>query len=460
MRDVAPSAFFDNREQRATETRGMNEHSSHGESHLGGETAEGVRRKQWSLQIADAELQQTAHALELGQEITIGTGPTAQLRVVDPSVSAQHVQLVATRRGVWVRDLGASGLYIGSALVQSALLTAPVSSFVIGRTTVCVSEECARGQAGQVGGGAVTGLVGASPRMRQLAASIRRIAALGAPVLVLGESGTGKDVVARALHALSGRRGKNYAMNVAALNHTLIDAELFGYRRGAFTGAVSSRAGAFEDASNGTLFLDEIGDLDLNVQVKLLRVIEEQRVRPLGSNQEIETPVRIVSATWAPLEERVESKRFRSDLYHRISTIRLEIPPLRQRKSDIPELARHLLGRYESELGARELTPAALSRLLAYRWPGNVRELGAVLYRAASSCDGLLIDAAHVDRALPRDVRPARRSLTSHQARQLLDLHQGNVSAAARAARVPRTTFRAILLGQRTSANGGSTQAC
>ena len=434
----------------------MNDYSSHEESGCGEGAAEGVRRKQWSLQIADAELQQTAHALELGQELTIGTGPQSQVRVVDPSVRAQHVQLVATRRGVLVRDLGSSGLYIGSALVQSALLTAPVSSFVIGRTTVCVSEDGARGT--PVASGAVEGLVGASPRMRQLAAKIRRVAALGAPVLVLGESGTGKDVVARALHALSGRRGKYYAMNVAAVNSTLVDAELFGYRRGAFTGAVTARAGAFEDASNGTLFLDEIGDLDLSVQVKLLRVIEEQRVRPLGSNQEIETPVRIVSATWAPLEERVESKRFRADLYHRISTIRLEIPPLRQRKSDIPELARHLLGRYEAELGARELAPAALSRLLTYRWPGNVRELGAVLYRAASSCDGLLIDGLHIDRALPRDVRPIRRSLTSQQARQLLEVHRGNVSAAARAARVPRTTFRAILLGHRTGARWGGGQ--
>jgi DNA-binding NtrC family response regulator len=263
--------------------------------------------------------------------------------------------------------------------------------------------------------------------------------------LLQGESGTGKDVVARGLHQLSRRSGGYVPLNVGALPESLADAELFGHRRGAFTGALHSRPGAFEQADAGTLFLDEIADLPLGIQIKLLRVVEDGSVRPLGSTSPLQVDVRIVSASWAALEERVDGGSFRADLYHRLSTVVIELPPLRQRKSDIPELARALLRRIRDEVGERQLTSAALSRLVSHDWPGNVRELGSVLYRAAMATTEPEIQAEHVQINAARTLQRLA-PLGPDDAIRLLREHQGNVSAAARAAGVPRSTFRAWLV--------------
>jgi DNA-binding NtrC family response regulator len=231
-------------------------------------------------------------------------------------------------------------------------------------------------------------------------------------------------------------------LNVGAIAETLADGELFGHRRGAFTGAVASRPGAFEQATRGTLFLDEVAELPPSVQVKLLRVVEDGLVRPVGGDQAIAVDVRVVSATWAPLEEWVEQGRFRGDLLQRLSTTVIHLPPLRRRKSDIPMLCQALLGRYLPELGPRRLTSAALAKLVEYPWPGNVRELGAVLYRAAVLSTGSVIDAGHVQ--LPaRKARPE--ALSPEDALELLRRHRGVTSAAARSAGVPRSTFRSWL---------------
>jgi DNA-binding NtrC family response regulator len=241
------------------------------------------------------------------------------------------------------------------------------------------------------------------------------------------------------------------ALNAGALGESLADSELFGHRRGAFTGAVQNRPGAFEQANRGTLFLDEIAELAPAIQVKLLRAVEEGEVRPLGGTAGVKVRTRIVSATWAPLEERVARGQFRADLFHRIGTFVVSVPPLRQRKSDIPALANALLTRKQDELGERTLSAGALARLDAYHFPGNVRELFSIVYRAAAASPGPEIGAEAIEAALPRSF-PTRAEDVALDARRLLAQHQGNVSAAARSARVARSTFRSWLKRQPSGA--------
>jgi DNA-binding NtrC family response regulator len=280
--------------------------------------------------------------------------------------------------------------------------------------------------------------------MRRVADAVRRHARYRAAILLQGESGTGKDVVARAIHMLSQRSGAYVPINVAAITESLADAELFGHRRGAFTGAVGSREGAFEQAHRGTLFLDEVAELPHAMQVKLLRVVEDGVVRPIGGHP-LNVDVRIVSASWADLADRVEQGRFRGDLFHRLGVVVVRLPSLRQRKSDVPALAQALLARFEPDLGPKRITSAALARLVGYDWPGNVRELSGVLYRAAVSAEGACIDGADIDRSLPRNVSRRPEALSAKDARAVLEAHNGNISAAARAARVARSTFRSWL---------------
>jgi len=292
------------------------------------------------------------------------------------------------------------------------------------------------------------GVIGTSAPMLRVARLVRRHAKSRVPILLQGESGTGKDMVARAVHELGRRAGPYVPLNMAAVPESLADAELFGHRRGAFTGAVSNRVGAFEQAHEGTLFLDEIAELPLSIQVKLLRVVEDGMVRAVGAVQSARVDVRLVSASWAALDERVLEGRFRADLYHRLATVVVELPPLRQRRSDIAQLSHSLLRRMRADVGERTLSSAALSRLVEQSWPGNVRELGAVLYRAAASAE-LEIAARHVDEASRQAAPNARRP--AQDAHALLEHCSGNVSKAARAAGVPRSTFRAWLAKTRPS---------
>jgi DNA-binding NtrC family response regulator len=399
----------------------------------------------WVLALSGPSTAGEERVLCCGEQCTIGSGAGVDVRVDDAQLGAEHVRVVAGPNAVTVYCLDSrAGMYVGSFRLDRAELSGSDGSFVVGQTAVCVSRLAAPDEE-LSSGPPIAGLVGSSTAIRRLSAQIRRWAPLSAPVLLQGESGTGKDVVARALHEVSGRTGRYVAINVGALTDNLADAELFGHRRGAFTGAVGTRVGVFEEASGGTLFLDEVADLSPAVQIKLLRVIEDRRLRPLGSNQEIPVNARVVSASWASLADRVQQGRFRGDLFHRVSTITLKVPALRQRKGDIAALSQHLLLRYRAELGEKRLTAAALSCLLAYHWPGNVRELGAVLYRAAASAPGVEIDERLVSTAVPGGPRKAERTLNAAEAAQMLSAHQGNVSAAARAARIPRTTFRALL---------------
>ena len=379
-----------------------------------------------------------------GQSLTLGAGPGVGLRVWDRTVSNRHCELVADGQGVMVADLGSkNGLYVGGARVPRARLELADASFVIGRSTVTVRPT---GGAPLGSAAALPGIVGSSEPMRRVAEEVRRHAATRAPILVQGESGTGKDLVARAIHELGRPSGPYVPLNVGAIAESLADSELFGHRRGAFTGAVAHRQGAFEQAHQGTLFLDEVAELSAGVQVRLLRVVEDGSVRAVGAHTSTKVDVRIVSASWARLSERVENGRFREDLYHRLSTVTLKLPALRERRSDIPALAAVLLRRLEPELGAKQLSSEALGALVAHDWPGNVRELGGALYRAAALATGPQILSQHLAFG-QRLVGPRRvRDIANFDAQALLQSHEGNVSAAARAACMPRTTFRTLLL--------------
>jgi DNA-binding NtrC family response regulator len=231
----------------------------------------------------------------------------------------------------------------------------------------------------------INNIAGRSPRMLDVFKTVARIAPGRANVLILGESGTGKELVARALHHQSPRAPKRFVpVNVSAIPENLLESELFGHVRGAFTGATASRRGLFEEAHQGTLFLDEIGDLSLGLQAKLLRVLQEHKIKPVGGNEEIDVDVRLVAATHRDLDEMVRTEQFREDLYFRINVVSISLPPLRDRPEDIPVLVEHFLHKYEHETGlhAPRCTPEALQRLVAYRWPGNVRELENVIERA------------------------------------------------------------------------------
>ncbi|MFZ5548723.1 MAG: sigma-54-dependent transcriptional regulator [Pseudomonadota bacterium] len=249
-------------------------------------------------------------------------------------------------------------------------------------------------------------LVGQTEAMRHVRELIEKVARSMAPVLVQGESGTGKELVARAIHEVSARAGQPFvAVNCGAIPENLLEAEFFGYRKGAFTGANEDRAGFFQAAHGGTLFLDEIGDLPLAMQSKLLRVIQERAVRPVGAVNEVPLNVRIVSATHKDLAAEVAAGRFRQDLFYRLNVIRIGVPPLRERRGDLEPISLALLERIARDAGvspAPRLTPAARDRLHRYPFPGNVRELENLLHRAVALSGGDLIDID--DLGLPDEV--------------------------------------------------------
>lgn len=293
-------------------------------------------------------------------------------------------------------------------------------------------------------------MVGGSERVRRMIKEVRCYAPHDVAVLIQGETGSGKDVVARALHQLSGRRGPFVAVNIGALQDSLADAELFGHKRGAFTGAINDRKGAFEQAHGGTLFLDEIGDISPAVQVKLLRAIEEKRIRPVGAERELPVDVRVVAASWAQLDVLATEGRFRWDLYHRLSTAVIRVPALRERRSDIGVLARHFLHVDALSDKPCELTEDAVAALREHEWKGNVRELRAVLRRAVMLSPNGTITASELElRHGGATKKPTREPVTAAAAAGLLRDHAGNVSAAARAAGLPRSTFRNLLATQR-----------
>ncbi len=401
----------------------------------------------WALDVQDE--QSSRRVLLSSTELVVGSSRAADVVICDRAVSAKHCAVSALGSGVAIVDLGSkNGTFVGTARVKEAW-GGPGTTITIGQTTLVCTSVGEEGTDDEASAPALPRLVGASAPMRAVAAQVRRLARHSAPVLIAGESGTGKELVARSLHQEGPRAAAAFVpINVAALPRELVETEMFGHERGAFTGAVARRVGAFAEADGGTLFLDEIGDLPMDAQPKLLRALDGYEVRRVGGSASRHTNVRVVAATHVPLEVRVAAGQFRRDLFHRLEVFVIEVPPLRARRGDIAPIARHLLAQMESELGRRALSSAAIARLSAHAWPGNVRELRNVLYRACDAAGhAVLVEACHVERGFRTKDEPRRRVVTPSLARAILRENDDNLSAAARAAGCPRTTFRKLLKG-------------
>ena len=302
----------------------------------------------------------------------------------------------------------------------------------------------------------IESIIGEHGSMQDVFRIVQKVAPSTSTVLVYGESGTGKELVARALHHGSERRTKPfYAVNVAALPESILEAELFGYEKGAFTGADSRKIGLFEQASGSSLFLDEVGDLKRDLQVKLLRVLQEREILRVGGNERVKVDVRIIAATNQNLERLVREGRFREDLYYRLNVIPIALPPLRERRTDIPLLLEHFLAKYGGA-GGRKVTDKALEALVAYDWPGNVRELESVVERAVLLAEGPEIQKEDLPAAVRAGISPPRESYNFELPESGVDLDalerslvlkalaktDGNVTRAARLLGLTRRTLQ------------------
>ncbi|HOV89974.1 MAG TPA: sigma-54 dependent transcriptional regulator [Syntrophorhabdaceae bacterium] len=248
-------------------------------------------------------------------------------------------------------------------------------------------------------------IIGVHKRMEDLFKIVRRVAPTNSTVIIYGESGTGKELFAKSIHYNSPRKNKPFfAINCAAIPETLLESELFGYEKGAFTGALTRHTGLFEQANGSTLFLDEIGDLTLGTQAKLLRAIQEKEIRRLGGKETIRLDVRIIAATNKRLDEEIKKGNFREDLYYRLNVIAFSIPPLRERATDIPLLIEHFLKRINEVHGVKKtVSNEALKLLMGYSWPGNVRQLESIIERAFIMCEGDVIDVEHIPEEVNQD---------------------------------------------------------
>ncbi len=304
--------------------------------------------------------------------------------------------------------------------------------------------------AARQGGSALQGLITSSEPMLKICRTVEKVAPANATVLLLGESGTGKEVLARGVHELSPRAGKRFvAINCAAIPDTLLESELFGYEKGAFTGAAKQTIGRIEYANEGTLFLDEIGDLPMPLQAKLLRFLQERVIERLGGRGEIPVDVRVVCATHRDLAAMIREGSFREDLYYRLSEISVKIPPLRERPGDAILLAQAFLERYARELGRniRGFTPDALGALEAHVWPGNVREMENLIKRATIMADGnqitaadLGLDAGHAEPQL-FNLRQARENAERQAVSRALAQCDGSIAQAAELLGITRPTL-------------------
>ncbi len=380
-------------------------------------------------------------AVPLTDELLMGRAPPADLLLPFRSVSHAHAR--SLRRGErWlVEDLQShNGTFVNGARVLRAVLSHG-DQLRLGAVVLELREQGIERFFEPLASTplpvCVEALVG--PSLSALRREILRFAPVDLPVLVLGESGTGKELVARALHAASGRAGGFAAVNCAAMPASLMEAELFGAKRGAFTGLDHDRLGLVRSADGGTLFLDEIGDMPLEAQAKLLRVLDTRLVTPLGSHLQIPVDLRIVSATHRPLLDLVAQQRFRTDLYARLAAHTIELSPLRERKEDIVPLVEHFL---RGDAPRPTVAPRFMIGLLRYDWPLNVRELHAAIRRAVVLADQGALDERHLPPAvhaltrIKREDAPASRPRThapsQAELRTLLHKHAGNVAAVAR----------------------------
>jgi transcriptional regulator with GAF, ATPase, and Fis domain len=391
-------------------------------------------------------------------EVSVGTAQGSDLKLSDPTVSRHHFSITATPEGFLLRDLGSSnGTWVDRVRIQQGYVDDGVLVRV-GRSKLRVDqleEDICEALSSEERFGS---LLGASAGMRRIFAALPRIAQSESTVLLEGETGTGKGVLAAAIHEASARAARPFVvLDCAAITPTLIESELFGHVKGAFTGAISDRAGAFEQAGGGTIFIDEIGELPLDMQPKLLRALEERTVKRVGGNQRVKIDARVIAATNRDLRAEVNRGSFRADLFYRLNVVRVRIPPLRERTGDIERLAHH----FYSEIVPDRPTPTEL--LDSFRrqaWPGNVRELRAAVERAVLLDHPTLMDLGGepgqdaepnaeegFDPRVP--FRVAKQRSADHweqrYVRELMACAKGNISEASRIARMDRSHLRTLL---------------
>jgi DNA-binding NtrC family response regulator len=390
--------------------------------------------------------------LDEGKRYLIGSAADRALALRDPKVSRRHLEVEVLGDGVRVTDLESkNGSFHEGARFREILVgTGAVIRVGDSELQLVCGERGAPMPAAD--SDRFGGLVGRSLMMRQLFTLLARAAVADTAILINGETGTGKEVCAEAIHARSNRaQGPFVVFDCAAVPPSLIESELFGHARGAFTGAHAARDGAFVQASGGTLFIDEVGELPLELQPRLLRAIDRQQVKPLGASGYREVDVRVVAATHRDLRDEVAHKRFREDLFHRLSVVQVLLPPLRKRKEDIPALVRELVG-----ATGPAVSPAALALLTEHEWPGNVRELRNVLERARSltpkggaitptelGFDGAAVDETRVGFHAAKDrlIATWERGWVA----ELLKRAKGNVSQAARLGQLDRVSLHRLM---------------
>jgi DNA-binding NtrC family response regulator len=399
---------------------------------------------------------QRGESFELGERpLRLGTGEDADIVLEDPYVSSSHAELRVEEGRCLIRDLESrNGVFIGGQKVTEAEVP-PGSTVVLGQTGVVISSTRQRGasEGSAPSKGTANQLIGSSGKMQEVGRMIQRMAPHDAPVLIMGETGTGKEVVARLLATLGDRALHPFIpINCGGLARNLMESELFGHEKGAFTGAVNQKRGAFEEADGGTLFLDEVGELPLDMQPQLLRALENKEIRRVGSTKSFKVNVRLIAATNRALEKEVAEGRFREDLFHRLHVLTLTLPPLRERGSDINELITHFLKALVPGDEEVEMVGEALQKLRAYKWPGNIRELRNVLQRA-------VLLRRFPDRIeeediqfMPSTLSTLAESLSSMGTRTLVEIereaimtemarHEGNKREAAEALGISRSTI-------------------
>jgi DNA-binding NtrC family response regulator len=409
----------------------------------------------------DAGASVTLEASEPGRFL-LGTSPVCGLRLTDRTVSRRHCALEATSRGLRVTDLGSTnGTWVGKTSVGEVWLSPP-ESLVLGDTRLDIAR--AEMLPLPIPAGTSFGKVlGTSEAMRRLYPLCERLAKSDVPLVIEGETGTGKEHLAEAIHEASARRDKPYVVfDCTAIAPSLVESELFGHERGAFTGATTSRRGVFERAHGGTLLIDEIGDLPLDLQPKLLRAIERRQVQRVGGDRPLAVDVRVLAATRRDLDQEIQRGRFRDDLFHRLAVARVELPPLRERTGDVALLAR----RFAEELGGAEaaLPDELVASWERAGWPGNVRELRNAVARwlalgdlaveppaprphaaAASSDKGDAMARVLADELPWTDTRDrVLDMLEARYVRAMLERHGGNVTRAAAAANLARRYFHKL----------------
>ena len=415
--------------------------------------------------------------------IHIGAMADNDIVIDDDTASRYHCKIIQTDGAYLIRDEeSTNGTFVNRVHIREAYLQ-PGNTVTVGKTELrfhTLDEQVEIQPSTQESFGDI---VGKSVRIRELFGILEKIAPTGVTVIIEGETGTGKEVVAKTIHAHSSRRDKPFiVIDCGAVPESLIESELFGHEKGSFTGAIMSRQGLFEMAQGGTIFLDELGELGLDLQPKLLRALEQREIRRVGSNKSVKIDVRVVAATNRNLEEEVKAGRFREDLYYRLSVVRLILPPLRDRKEDIPLLIKHFLhdAHYNKDANGKAkikgVNRDAVDAMVAYSWPGNVRELVNVVERACSFAEHDYIHPEDLPenisgmgliqrRATPEDITSERTMLASADTEKgfkeakeewlsnfekdyiaaLLKKNNHNISHAAREADIDRKYFRKLM---------------